>query len=1685
MPDDQRILTGEILPPLDKVETSIGAASFGDGLRVKHSHAVGLSVYELVNQHLPAPFDTRHMVVELVRGHGRMVVPHDRWHQVRPKGGTQLVVSIIPQGSPKKILRSVLLIAVSIAAVYAGAALFTGGIAGLATASLGQSLAVGITAAAITAIGSLAINALLPVKPPSQQVDEARTSAGSLSNRLTPGAVVPVVMGDMRVFPPFAAAPYTENVGEDRYQVALLAVGHGPVKISDIRIGTIPIEDYEDVTLDIREGWSTDPDIGIYQNEVTTDQHGVLLETGVWQDFTTRANTDEASIDFIFEQGLALIDEKGKRQYRTVDVEVQYRAVGSDTWSTLNIYQNVGSNNVNIPQRSLAGFANPALGVFESGSALTGVGGFSFKGKKPIARAFTKPLHFPERGQYEVRFRRTTAAAPEEGDETILDEVKLAIIRSIKHEPPLRGQANQKGLGLIAIKMRLTDQKAGAIQTLNCRAQRYYPLWNGTNWIEPETVYAADGDLSPHLTRNPAAAFCYALRGGAGKRTMPDTRLHMETIAPWWAACDDIDTRTGEVRFTYDRVIEQPTTLKALLQQIAHVGRARLDGPDGRTGVVRDELQTDPKGIFTPRNMRGFKGSFSLGDEMHAAQVTFANEDNHYQEDTITVYADGFTEETATNFLPLTHPGTTRTAQAHVYGRDQLLSLKYRPEPMEFDAPVDAMHNRIGDYVVVHTNMAVPVEIGGDIQEGAAARIAELYENAGGDITGVKLDSLVPVKTGIDYSLIIRRGRKAALTVTAEVQGFGADTTTDVFTFAAALTDTQAINVGCLVVLGETNRVARDCIISAIRPSGNMEFKVKVLDLAPEIQNSQTEALPVFPVPAGFSQDPVPEPVDNLTLTQLLVYDGGIGRLVITARWEPNNTAVATSRAEIYEVDGSDYIYLGGTTDNKFELPGSFSAGETIEIAVVAVSPSGAKRPTYLARRATLLLTLEADTATDISDLIGKDSGAVVQNAYFNKGTRFWEFTNGWTRVIWTNSRGEAVNAMRHQPSTDDTSWAVTQQDFYEPGPRLINTAYNTFPGQLVSIVVYGDTENTADGELFVGCAWLDVDGNLIYEDEDREDSILANEGFGAYPRSFTAPAGAFYGRVYVRLLGHTQGDWYIGSIPAGRGTIGDQNARDMIDGPADPGATDGATIGINTFDQDGLVLDGDDIITADGQLTMALLWDFKWDAKGWTLENMTDTGVAQGIRVTTTNDNPHMISPDLLGIDGSVYDKVAIRVKRLAGDDGNPFEQPLMLYRTAAHGFVAASYRKARAVRFGNDSARTFVFDMSDLTAGGDDWITSTIEQIRFDPSNSDGDAFEIDWIGIGKVSAPATEVGENNLAEALMFEDFAATDTDAVEVFGRIILADVGLKEGQLVSAGCEILATGTRRGQLELIFETSDGTDIKNHTSQLVLANEAAYQDATLESYTIPDTCAQIRFRLIRETGTAGAVGARRLSLNRGSTYKDWYPVRTDVEQSATKGAPVGSKVATTDAATIETRAAIANDLVNDNAVEIHPSSAAFIDLPYLGAGDVALLDEISRADVVDGATSWRVGGGMLLDETITNTGKWVLSATFDSAKTEGNPVSLLFNPVIKSNIAANELLQVVFRRLRTSDSTIVPLKTKQIAIPTVARIHPLSVIWTPTLGDAQDTSQLSLEFSIVDGSGEIEFDATEFLVTENTR
>jgi hypothetical protein len=73
-----------------------------------------------------------------------------------------------------------------------------------------------------------------------------------------------------------------------------------------------------------------------------------------------------------------------------------------------------------------------------------------------------------------------------------------------------------------------------------------------------------------------------------------------------------------------------------------------------------------------------------------------------------------------------------------------------------------------------------------------------------------------------------------------------------------------------------------------------------------------------------------------------------------------------------------------------------------------------------------------------------------------------------------------------------------------------------------------------------------------------------------------------------------------------------------------------------------------------------------------------------------------------------------------------------VIYYSTSGHGISGGYYKVISNPGIVQNEWLVFEFDMRSLSAGGTDWITSTIRRIRIDMTNSQQD-WEFDWIAVG----------------------------------------------------------------------------------------------------------------------------------------------------------------------------------------------------------------------------------------------------------------------------------------------------------------------------------------------------------------
>lgn len=153
--------------------------------------------------------------------------------------------------------------------------------------------------------------------------------------------------------------------------------------------------------------------------------------------------------------------------------------------------------------------------------------------------------------------------------------------------------------------------------------------------------------------------------------------------------------------------------------------------------------------------------------------------------------------------------------------------------------------------------------------------------------------------------------------------------------------------------------------------------------------------------------------------------------------------------------------------------------------------------------------------------------------------------------------------------------------------------------------------------------------------------------------------------------------------------------------------------------------------------MATAVTWDFLTSTDGWTAGAATISTAGGFLTWVTTGTNPNLsrtfvIAERFLGAD---RDLIRARIRR---SGGTGTWEGRMFYSTAGHGNTG-SFTKTITAPSEPDKWTIVEWDMSALTAGGTDWMVSTITGLRLDLVSDAGSTWQIDWIASGsKTTTP-----------------------------------------------------------------------------------------------------------------------------------------------------------------------------------------------------------------------------------------------------------------------------------------------------------------------------------------------------------
>ncbi|MGP1664447.1 MAG: host specificity factor TipJ family phage tail protein, partial [Rhodanobacter sp.] len=710
-------------------------------------------------------------------------MPRVLWPQLRPKAGTTVTVEFYPQGGGGA-RKWILTIVAIVATIFS-----YGAASGAAWAAVG-----GLSATTVAIGGALIAGLALSMIPPpsanlgntsSDPLDQLKSLTGT-QNNANPYGAIPLVVGSWSYYPPHAAMPYTEISGEDQVLRMMLDLGLGDLDVSDITIGATDIASYQDVE------WEVTKTPTLFTQDMFELSVAVpLVETNDTATRTTQSATKEISLDLVHGQGLYGIDKKGRTVAGATNYHVEYRLIGTGTWSN----------------------ASAATGLTRSGD-ITSTPGSTFS----VRSTKRKPLRLgirwtvPE-GQYDVRVTRgpTSWTGAQEGGH-VGGEGIWSVLRSVSPQNP-----STTGTTKLVIRIRATNQLSGVVSTLKVRVAQKIRRWD----------YDSQSFLAPVATRNPAWIYLWLLTECPGAvRHAALEQVELNAIARWAADCD----ANG---YVYSGVADSSRVFRDVVKDVLACGLATPGMRNGKYSVVRDIAQTVAMQVYTPLNGTSLTYERSFASPPHALRVSFTNPQANGQQDERVVYWDGYDASNATHIEKLDLRNVTDPGAAWKIARYHLAVLWLRPNTYTQEVDAEYLINERGDLVEVASPM---------IGWGAGyGRIRALV--------GTKLTLAEPliIESGKSYALRVRLGdafsESRNITI-APSDIVGGKTSTVMLASAIA-----GMAVDQLYVVGEVSKLTLPVLITAIEPGSSMlkrTAKLTLVDSNPGVWTAASGTPPPF-----------------------------------------------------------------------------------------------------------------------------------------------------------------------------------------------------------------------------------------------------------------------------------------------------------------------------------------------------------------------------------------------------------------------------------------------------------------------------------------------------------------------------------------------------------------------------------------------------------------------------------------------------------------------------------------------------------------------------------------------------------------------------------------------------------------------------------------------------------------------
>ena len=556
-------------------------------------------------------------------------------------------------------------------------------------------------------------------------------------------------------------AKYVSNSSNDQILNWLICAGEGVLEIEDIKLNDNPIENYKDVSVEIRTGTNNQEIISNFNDTIETKQLGYEILNDEWRlDEVTGNSAEGLIIDVEFSQGLYHANDDGSLGTAWVTIAAEYRLKVEGQGDEEGWFTFVSSGKYAKPNKVNATLANgnAANGAYnvkitttqiesedEDEPPVTSYGVQVFE-PGTTANPYTAvidgdgavtcgPFNFPDKSLLRNLGSGTQISVTIASDGRISGAQSTAVRRQFRCDNIVAGeyQVRVKASGrsasttssrdgvkcwwtglsaiiyddfiypnkaLVGLKALASNQLSGSTPTLS--------------FIKTRSTVLVYNPYLPGYEEKPATNPAWAAydfthlarllddpRDGTQKIVVngaPAELMMYDRFAEWAAYCYEMELQIN---------IEIATTgeyWQKVNSDIAPVGRGKVLQFGTRFGCIWDHVQ-QPVQLFTMGNIKS--GSFTetylaLKDRADSVELTFNNKDKDYSRDTIVAYGPTYdTADIVNNPTQISMDGITDYKQAYREAVYQLQCNALLTRTVSFDADIDAIGCMVGDVILV------------------------------------------------------------------------------------------------------------------------------------------------------------------------------------------------------------------------------------------------------------------------------------------------------------------------------------------------------------------------------------------------------------------------------------------------------------------------------------------------------------------------------------------------------------------------------------------------------------------------------------------------------------------------------------------------------------------------------------------------------------------------------------------------------------------------------------------------------------------------------------------------------------------------------------------------------------------------------------------------------------------------